>query len=90
MHIWTHGMIFTLIDPNWILMSDLLLLTALMLGTYLCCAGFTVLLVRIFFPLRTKEEMEELKLTKTHATQQAVRKSRAVTLPLLNRSRRLA
>lgn len=43
-------------------MRDLILSIFLIAGTYMCSAGFAILLFRIFFPLKTKS-LEVGKLT---------------------------
>lgn len=45
-------------------MSDLILSIFLVAGTYVCSAGFAIVLFRIFFPLKTKS-IEVGKLTVT-------------------------
>lgn len=42
-------------------MGDLILFVSLIGGTYLCGAGFTILVFRIFFPFTVKTVTEEVK-----------------------------
>ena len=71
-------------------MNDLILFLSIILGTYLGCVAFTVVLVRLFFPLKTKEQMEEIEAAKALAIQRASSKQRRVAIPVLSRPRQLA
>lgn len=76
-----------------IFMSDLLLLFGIWLGTYLCSMGLTVILFRVFFPLKAKEQwqqQEQVTMTRSIADRPGMSNRRAVTVALLNRSRHLA
>ena len=45
-------------------MSDLILGIFLIAGTYMCSAGFAIVLFRMFFPLKTKSvEMSKMTFT---------------------------
>lgn len=45
-------------------MNNLLHLISIVLGTYICSVAFVVVLFRVFFPLKSKEEMERLEMKK--------------------------
>jgi hypothetical protein len=45
-------------------MNDFISVIAFMLAGYLCCVGFVVTMVRVFFPLRTKEEWDQVNAMK--------------------------
>ena len=60
------------------IMNNLLHLISIVLGTYICSVAFVVVLFRLFFPLKTKEEMERLEMEKLLYTQRlAKRRTRA-------------
>ena len=75
-------------------MNNLLHLISIVLGTYICSVAFVVVLFKVFFPLKTKEEMERLEMEKLLFTQRlAKRRTRknGISLPVLNnRSEQLA
>lgn len=48
-------------------MRDLVLFIFLIAGTYLCSAGFAVVLFRLFFPMKIKQEVEKSTLTLTYS-----------------------
>ena len=76
-------------------MNNLVHLISMVLGTYICSVAFVVVLFKLFFPLKTKEEMERLEMEKLLFTQRlakrqgSVRRNR-ISLPLLNKSEQLA
>ena len=88
-------MIFTLHrgkKPN---MNNLLHLISIVLGTYICSVAFVVVLFKMFFPLKTKEEMERLEMEKLLYMQRLTkRRARAgrnrISLQGFNRSEQLA
>ena len=76
-------------------MDNSLNLISIVLGTYLCSVGFVVVLFKLFFPLKTKEEIERLEMEKDLYVQRlAKRQSRVkrnhISLPGLKRSEQLA
>ena len=75
-------------------MNNLIHVISIVLGTYICSVAFIVVLFKLFFPLKTKEEMERLEMEKLLFTERiAKRKSRKrnrISLPVLNRSEQLA
>ena len=75
-------------------MDNLVNVVSIVLGTYICSVAFVVVLFKLFFPLKTKEEMERLEMEKLLFTERlAKRKSRKrnrISLPVLNRSEQLA
>ena len=76
-------------------MNNSLHLISIVLGTYVCSVAFVVVLFKLFFPLKTKEEMERLEMEKLLFTQRlAKRQTRArknrLSLPVLNRPEQLA
>ena len=88
-------MIFTPTGVNKAIMNNWLHLISIVLGTYICSVAFIVILFKLFFPLKTKEEMERLETEKLLFTQRlAKRRGRAkrnrISLPVLNRSEQLA
>ena len=89
----SYGMIFTLHRGNKPIMNNLLHLISIVLGTYICSVAFVVVLFKVFFPLKTKEEMEELETEKLLFTQRLAkrqaRKNR-ISLRVLGRSEQLA
>jgi len=91
----SHGMIFTLKTVKKPIMNNLLHLISIVLGTYICSVAFVVVLFKIFFPLKTKEEMERLEMEKLLYTQRlAKRRTRSgrnrISLNGFNRSEQLA
>lgn len=76
-------------------MINLLHLIGIVLGTYICSVAFVVVLFKLFFPLKTKEEMERLEMEKVLfserlAKRQAKARKNRISLPVLNRSEQLA
>ena len=53
-------------------MGDLILFVSLIGGTYLCGAVFTILVFRIFFPLKAKEEVKNHEMTLTYSKTKAL------------------
>lgn len=91
----SHGMIFTLYRRKYAYMNNLVHLISIVLGTYICSVAFVVVLFKLFFPLKTEEEMERLEMEKLLFTQRLAKKSartkrNRVSLPVLNRSEQLA
>jgi hypothetical protein len=89
------GMIFTPFRVNKFYMNISLHLISTVLGTYFCSVGFVVVLFKLFFPLKTKEEIERLEMEKELYMQRlAKRQSRVnrnhISLPALKRSEQLA
>jgi hypothetical protein len=88
-------MIFPLTGVNKPIMNNLLHLISIVLGTYICSVAFIVVLFRLFFPLKTKEEMERWEAEKLLSAQrlakkgERIRKNR-ISLQVLNRSEQLA
>jgi hypothetical protein len=88
-------MIFTSTGVNKPIMNNWLHLISLVLGTYISGVAFVVVLFKLFFPLKTKEEMERLEMEKLLFTQRlakrrgSIRRNR-ISLPLLNKSEQLA
>jgi len=76
-------------------MNNSLHLISTVLGTYFCSVGFVIVLFKLFFPLKTKEEIERLEMEKELYMQRlAKRQSRVnrnhISLPALKRSEQLA
>ena len=76
-------------------MNDWLHLISIVLGSYTCSVAFVVVLFKLFFPVKTKEEMERLEMEKLLFTERLAKKrGRAkrnrISLPVLNRSEQLA
>ena len=76
-------------------MDNLLHLISIVIGTYVCSVAFVVVLFNLFFPMKTKEEMEKLEMEKLLFAQRvAKRRPRAmrnrISLPVLNRPEQLA
>ena len=76
-------------------MDNLLHLISIVVGTYVCSVAFVVVLFNLFFPMKTKEEMEKLEMEKLLFAQRvAKRRTRAmrnrISLPVLNRPEQLA
>ena len=44
---------------------EFLKFVALMGGTYLCSMGFAIVLFRLFFPLKTKEEVQKMRTARS-------------------------
>jgi hypothetical protein len=76
-------------------MNDWLHLISIVLGSYTCSVAFVAVLFKLFFPVKTKEEMERLEMEKLLFTERLAKKQgRAkrdrISLPVLNRSEQLA
>lgn len=57
-------------------MSDFFVFVAALLVTYLCAVGFVIGMVKVFFPLKTKEEWEKasaIEGAKAHRTASGAR-----------------
>lgn len=61
-----NGMIFSFVGRNYSIMRDLILFITLIAGTYLCSVGFSIVVFRMFFPLKARET-EESRLTLTYS-----------------------
>jgi hypothetical protein len=88
-------MIFTPTGVKKASMNNWLHLISIVLGTYICSVAFVVVLFKLFFPVKTKEEMERLEMEKLLFTERLAKKrGRAkrsrISLPVLNRSEQLA
>ncbi|MBL0745108.1 hypothetical protein [Chryseolinea lacunae] len=46
-------------------MMEFLKFVALMGGTYLCSVGFAIVLFKLFFPLKAKEEVQKIKVARS-------------------------
>lgn len=68
-------------------MKDFLVLISIVVGTYVCFIGFTLILIRLFFPLKTTAEMEALENAQA---KRRTPEAPPVSLPLSGRSRQLA
>lgn len=82
------GMIFTLYQANCRIMNDILLLIATFAGTYLFSMVFVILLMRLIFPFKTKEEIATATIVRT-AGQQKTGKRTQTRLPLVHSQRSL-
>ena len=76
-------------------MDNLLHLISIVLGAYVCSVAFVVALFNVFFPLKTKEEMERIEVEKLLFTERvAKRRTRAmrnrISLRALNRPEQMA
>ena len=75
-------------------MDNSLHLISIVLGTYFCSVGFVVVLFKLFFPLKTKEEIERLEMAKDSYFQRLAKRQarikRNISLPALKRSEQLA
>ena len=76
-------------------MNNLLQLISIVLGTYICGLAFIVGLFNVFFPLKTKEEMERPEAEKLlFAERLAKRRTRSrrgrISPPVINRPGQLA
>jgi len=88
-------MIFTHTGVNKPNMNNWLHLISIVLGTYIGSVAFVVVLFKLFFPLKTKEEMERLEMEKLLFTERLAKrrgrgKRNRISLPVLNRSEQLA
>jgi hypothetical protein len=88
-------MIFTSTGVNKPIMNNWLHLISLVLGTYISGVAFVVVLFKLFFPLKTKEEMERLEMEKLLFTQRLAKRRGSVRetefrYQLLNKSEQLA
>lgn len=66
-------------------MNDILLLIATFAGTYLCSVAFVIILTRVIFPFRTKDEMAASTIERSVALSKNFRKRSQIILPLLGR-----
>lgn len=76
-------------------MNNWLHLISIVLGTYICSVSFVVVLFKLFFPLKTKEEMERLEMEKLLFTERLAKrrgrdKKNLISLPVLKRSEQMA
>ena len=71
-------------------MNDLMILMSITLATYLGSVAFTILLLRLFFPFKTKEEMEKDRNIESFAKMQIVHGRSSISLVNLKKSRLLA
>ena len=88
-------MIFTSTGVNKASMNNWLHLISFVLGTYIASVAFVVVLFKLFFPMKTKEEMERLEMEKLLFTERLAKtrgrgKRNRISLPVLNRSEQLA
>ena len=65
-------------------MNDLMILMSITLATYLGSVAFTILLLRLFFPFKTKEEMERDRIVESLAKVQIVPRRSSISLVNLN------
>jgi hypothetical protein len=68
-------------------MKDFLIIIGIVVGTYVCFIGFTLILMRLFFPLKTNAEMEALENAQA---KQRIPKALPVSLPQSGGSQQLA
>jgi len=87
---WPYGMVFTHLKENDLVMNDILLVIATFAGTYLSSLAFVIVLTRLIFPFKTKEEMAADDIRRIEAQPQITRKRHQVMLPLLKRHGHLA
>jgi len=66
------------------IMNDTLLVIATFTCTYLCSIAFAIMLTRLMFPFKTKEEMAAAPIKRSAAQQRHVRKRTQIILPLLH------
>lgn len=71
-------------------MSDFLVLMAAVLGTYVFALGFVIAMVRVFFPLKTKEEWERIKVREGAGGQRVEANVRRVPQAVIRDSPQLA
>ncbi|MEJ7646326.1 MAG: hypothetical protein WKF87_17145 [Chryseolinea sp.] len=72
-------------------MSDFFVFVAALLVTYLCAVGFVIVMVKVFFPLKTKDEWEKVRSiegTKAHRQASGLRPVSGVVV--VSGSRQLA
>jgi hypothetical protein len=60
-------MIFSFGRIKLFFMGGLILFISLIAGTYVCSALFTIVVFRIFFPLKAKEKVENHEMTLTYS-----------------------
>ena len=68
-------------------MRDLILFIFLIAGTYLCSIGFAVVMFRIFFPLKAKENIQESKLRLTYSNNKMPNSSTKGKMDLLTEAK---
>jgi hypothetical protein len=71
-------------------MSDFLVFMAALLGTYLFAVGFVIAMVRVFFPLKTEEEWQKIKVQESAGGERQLSKLRRVPRAVISDSRQLA
>lgn len=71
-------------------MNDLLLYLTLVLGTYFCGMGFVIVMFRLFFPLKTKEEWQKIDANAVKPAYQRVSRMKKVQNTINSRSGQLA
>lgn len=71
-------------------MNDILLLIATFTGTYLSSLAFVIVLTRLIFPFKTKEEMAADDIRRIESQSQITRKRHQIMLPVLKRHGHLA
>jgi len=71
-------------------MSDFLVFMAALLGTYVFALGFVIAMVRVFFPLKTKEEWAKIRAVEGAGGQRQSSKLRRVPRAVMSESRQLA
>jgi len=70
-------------------MSDFLVFIGALLGTYVCALGFVVGMVKVFFPLKSKEEWEKIKILEGEEGHRQASRFRRVPQAVINQSRQL-
>jgi hypothetical protein len=65
-------------------MNDILLLIATFAGTYLCSLAFVIILTRLIFPFKTKEEMAAATIDRGVAQGKNMPVRTRIILPLLS------
>jgi len=71
-------------------MSDFFVFVAALLVTYLCAVGFVIVMVKVFFPLKTKEEWEKVRAIEVTETHRKTSGLRSVSRGVVSGSRQLA
>ena len=61
-------------------MIEFLKFVALIGGTYLCSMGFAIVLFRLFFPLKTKEEVQKMRVARNVQARQKRQRRGVLTL----------
>lgn len=77
-------MVFYPLGINDRIMNDILLLIATFAGTYLCSLAFAIILTRLIFPFKTKEEMAAATIDRSVAQRGNVPLRSRIILPLLS------